>query len=64
VLYDAFSLVKRDGQPNELIDEKPGTPEHVRPTEADDEKRPEVARESKTEEQPAEAAAVGAGSDG
>ena len=26
-LYDAFSLKKRSGQPNELIEQGPGTPE-------------------------------------
>lgn len=29
-LYDAFTLVKRDGQPNELIEQVPGRPENRR----------------------------------
>ena len=30
-LYDAFTLRKRDGQPNELIEQAPDTPERRRP---------------------------------
>jgi 3',5'-cyclic AMP phosphodiesterase CpdA len=30
-LYDAFTLVKRDGQPNELVRQVPDTPERLRP---------------------------------
>ena len=32
-LYDAFTLRKRPGQPNELIEQIPATPEHLRPPE-------------------------------
>ena len=30
-LYDAFTLKKRDGQPNELIEQVPDTPQRIRP---------------------------------
>ncbi len=29
--YDGFTLKKRDGRPNELIEQVPGTPQHLRP---------------------------------
>jgi hypothetical protein len=32
-LYDAFTLQKQAGQPNQLIEQVPDTPENIRPEE-------------------------------
>lgn len=67
-LYDAFSLVKRDNEPNELIDEAPATPEHAvrSPHEGEDEEGEPKTDNKSAEKPPAEskaepAAAAGPG---
>lgn len=56
-LYDAFRLLKHEGQPNELVNEAPETPEHIGiGDEEDDAKQAAEKSESK------EKAAVGSGS--
>jgi 3',5'-cyclic AMP phosphodiesterase CpdA len=42
-LYDCFELRKRDGQPNELIEKAPKTPERLRPPKAPDTKDRQAA---------------------
>lgn len=55
-LYDGFSLRKRPGEINELVEEVPATPERLRPDPPPAEKTAEKAGEEKPAEKPAEPA--------